>query len=290
LLEQLLGKGQACAPRHLFGSVVPIYMKCPYCGSKRIIADRALAGREICLGCGRPLSRANKSAHQFKFQSWRSRSTRRNRKSDYFFSRPVGGAFVLFIVITASIVPSLTIIDYRETPAVANSLFPEGLPSGTFGDLSHEPVFKSVIDNGATVVLQDNLSRDGEELAGLWDPNTGTMRISRSSSYGYEDYLDTLKHEAIHMAQSCRGGSLKGETYPLGIWTDPEIDVSTPGILHSANSDRRIELEAYSNSSRSSRWITQLLDDECGSRPWIKIGSNLKDLLSVPFIRLAYRQ
>ena len=88
--------------------------------------------------------------------------------------------------------------------------------------------------------------------AGEWDHGRRTMRIDPAVvEKGTVEFAEVLNHEAIHVAQSCSGGSLWARPQPLGISTDlrPEVAVHLDDPLYAAVSpeERTLEKEAYAN-------------------------------------------
>lgn len=88
--------------------------------------------------------------------------------------------------------------------------------------------------------------------AGEWDHGRRTMRIDPAVvNKGTVEFAEVLNHEAIHVAQSCSGGSLWARPQPLGISTDlrPEVAVHLDDPLYADVSpeERTLEKEAYAN-------------------------------------------
>ena len=108
--------------------------------------------------------------------------------------------------------------------------------------------------------------------AGLWDPNNGTISIKAGDS-SHEYFTEVLKHEAIHMAQSCSNFAytLRTPSVPLG------LDITAEGMeslapykkSYPAYFNNPVEHEAHSNDSKSSEYVAQLVEKHCGSKPWI---------------------
>lgn len=159
--------------------------------------------------------------------------------------------------------------------ALASTSSLENISNNKFGDLSKDPVFKSVLKNGAEIALVDKLpTTKGIDPSGIWDPNDATIYIKVHDDYSYENYLSILKHEAIHMAQSCFGpiGGLNSNAMPIGLEITAEgindlhqYKLSSPEYYFSI-----IEREAHSNDSQNSEFIAELLHRHCGTKPWIK--------------------
>ena len=93
-----------------------------------------------------------------------------------------------------------------------------------------------------------------QDASGLWNPNNGTIEI-KTGEYPYEYFTSVLKHEAIHMAQSCSNFaySLSTPSVPLGLDVTAEgmQDLATYKHSHPAYYRNPVEREAYSNDSKS---------------------------------------
>jgi len=181
--------------------------------------------------------------------------------------------------------------------ALANNDLPQGIPRTTFGDLVTEPVFQSIISNGGQIILTSKLNdengRIGDaglgEVAGLWDPKTGTMKL-RIGKFTYEQYLATLNHEGLHMAQSCKANFLTANPAPIGLEiTEKGISQLEPYRKTNPNYyNSRIEREAYSNDSQDSSQIARIIDEQCGSKPWIPFLGHLRSSMQAFFVRKAH--
>jgi hypothetical protein len=266
-------------------------MACPYCRSTQTRLDRSLGGREICAGCGLPTAASRSS-------SWRRsklfhRPAREDQQGRYLVSRPIGAAIAAVIVVAGSVFPSLAPLDARSFVAIANHDLPLGYRQGAFGELTKEPVFQAILRNGGQIVLATTLNRSRflpdvkgpGEIVGLWDPSTGTMRLKAGELERY-DYQSVLKHEAIHMAQSCHANSIKAAPVPIGLpITQAGLERMEP--FRTSDPDYYadpIEREAFANADRSSNDIASLIDRECGSRPWIPALGRLRSSLQSLFL------
>ena len=103
--------------------------------------------------------------------------------------------------------------------------------------------------------------------AAEWDHRLGTLRIQpQMSKRGSVDFLQVLNHEAIHVAQSCRAGSLKAKPKPLGlnIADAGELKTKLNDMVYSGISqwERTLELEAYGSQDDSNQ-VKQILKKEC---------------------------
>ena len=184
---------------------------------------------------------------------------------------------ILAIAIPYSLLspPKAQDIDNFSIIALANASSPRESLNENFGFLANDPVFTSVISNGAEIALVDQLPLiKGIDPSGAWDPNDATIYIKVDNDYSHENYLTILKHEAIHMAQSCFGpiGGLNSNAMPIGLEITAEgmnklrqYKQSSPEYYLS-----RVEREAHSNDSKNSEFIAQLLNRHCGTKPWIK--------------------
>lgn len=88
--------------------------------------------------------------------------------------------------------------------------------------------------------------------AGEWDHARRTLRIDPVVvNKGTIEFAEVLNHEAIHVAQSCSGGSLWARPQPLGLSTElrQEVAVHLDDPLYAAASpeERTLEKEAYAN-------------------------------------------
>jgi hypothetical protein len=255
-----------------------------------------MGGKEICAKCGFPTSRGRTPSLGIGrlFKKYKARKTSAPKDRRHFFSKPVGAGIVLTAVLLSSVLPNLPVLDRRSFIALANSNLPNGNPRGSFGELAAEPVFQSIIQNGGQIVLtsklDDSNSRYGDaglgQVAGNWDPNTGTMKL-RVGDFTYEQYLAILNHEAIHMAQSCKANSIKANPAPIGLQITQEgvarlepYRATNPSYYQS-----RIEREAYSNDHLDSRTIARIINEQCGSKPWIPFLGNLRSTLQAAYLR-----
>jgi hypothetical protein len=88
--------------------------------------------------------------------------------------------------------------------------------------------------------------------AGEWDPAGRALRIQpRVVAKGSLDFAQVLNHEAIHVAQSCRGGGVARAPRPLGLATamEPELErhLREPVYAKATDLELRLEREAYAN-------------------------------------------
>lgn len=91
--------------------------------------------------------------------------------------------------------------------------------------------------------------------AAEWDAARRTLRIEPSvPDKGTVDFARVLNHEAIHVAQSCRGGGLRAAPAPLGI--DRRLspveaaELAAPTYAEADPLERTLEAEAYANQDQ----------------------------------------
>lgn len=102
---------------------------------------------------------------------------------------------------------------------------------------------------GVTVVIAEpNLVG----ASGEWNPRRGELRISHSVvSKGTKSFRRVLNHEAIHVAQSCYGGSIRSRPRALGLSRrlDEQAMLQLNGPVYAGikSGHRRLEEEAYAN-------------------------------------------
>lgn len=103
--------------------------------------------------------------------------------------------------------------------------------------------------------------------AAEWDHRQGTLRIQpHMSERGSVDFLQVLNHEAIHVAQSCRAGSLTAKPKPLGLNVSVNYSaqkkLNDPIYMGSSQWEKDLELEAY-GSQNNSKLVKKVLTSEC---------------------------
>jgi len=103
--------------------------------------------------------------------------------------------------------------------------------------------------------------------AAEWDAARRTLRIHPSvPDKGSLDFARVLNHEAIHVAQSCRGGGVHAQPVPLGL--PRQLDararqhLAEPLYAKASAQERRLEEEAYASQGQLSLG-TQLLEAHC---------------------------
>jgi hypothetical protein len=100
---------------------------------------------------------------------------------------------------------------------------------------------------GVRVMLTPTLKKGA---AAEWDHHQGTLRIQpHVMEKGSKDFLVVLNHEAIHVAQSCRGGSLYAKPQALGIAIPPDPltqrTLATAMYAGISHEEKGLEQEAY---------------------------------------------
>lgn len=91
--------------------------------------------------------------------------------------------------------------------------------------------------------------------AAEWDAARRTLRIEPSvPDKGTVDFARVLNHEAIHVAQSCRGGGLRSAPRPLGIdqrlRPEEAAELASPTYAEAGPQERSLEAEAYANQDQ----------------------------------------
>jgi|688.fasta_scaffold00018_133 hypothetical protein len=100
---------------------------------------------------------------------------------------------------------------------------------------------------GAKVVIEPTLK---EGAAAEWDHRASTLRIQpKIIQKGSVDFLRVLSHEAIHVAQSCKAGSLQSKPEALGINVTTRTDIlaklKDPVYSDATQWEQLLEKEAY---------------------------------------------
>lgn len=115
---------------------------------------------------------------------------------------------------------------------------------------------------GAKVVIAPTL-KDG--AAAEWDHSVGLLRIQpKMTQKGSVDFLKVLSHEAIHVAQSCKAGSLKSRPQALGIAAGNKEDflrkLKDPVYATASRWEIQLEMEAYAMQDDSSIAMQHVLN------------------------------
>ncbi|MEB3335037.1 MAG: hypothetical protein VKP70_08635 [Cyanobacteriota bacterium] len=100
---------------------------------------------------------------------------------------------------------------------------------------------------GVRVLLTPTLKRGA---AAEWDHSQGVMRIQPDvMGKGSVDFLRVLSHEAVHVAQSCRAGSLRARPSALGVPVRTNTSLlktlDDPIYADTSTWEKGLELEAY---------------------------------------------
>ena len=100
---------------------------------------------------------------------------------------------------------------------------------------------------GAKVLIEPTLK---EGAAAEWDHSANILRIQpKIIDKGSVDFLKVLSHEAIHVAQSCKAGSLRAKPEALGInvanASDIQAKLNDPVYSKASQWEQLLEKEAY---------------------------------------------
>ena len=114
---------------------------------------------------------------------------------------------------------------------------------------------------GAQVVLGQPRKQGA---AGEWEPRRRMLRIRPDvPGKGSREFARVLNHEAIHVAQSCRNGSVQAMPALLGISraVDPRQlrNLAAPIYANASPRERALEEEAYANQGDLSQGLRGLL-------------------------------
>jgi len=118
---------------------------------------------------------------------------------------------------------------------------------------------------GVKVIIEAPLKQGA---AAEWDHRMGKLRIQpKLMQKGTVDFLRVLNHEAIHVAQSCRGGSLNARPVALGLSlseNDDSVNKKLKDPIYSDTSqwEKKLEKEAYSSQLNTSK-VQKTLQTEC---------------------------
>ena len=99
--------------------------------------------------------------------------------------------------------------------------------------------------------------------AGEWDPAARTVRIKPAVvAKGSAEFARVLNHEAIHVAQSCRGGGIGAAPQPLGLSQQLPARLQSvlqdPTYARASTKERALEREAYAHQDRLDMGLTLL--------------------------------
>ncbi len=100
---------------------------------------------------------------------------------------------------------------------------------------------------GAKVIIEPTLK---EGAAAEWDHRASILRIQpKIIQKGTVDFLRVLSHEATHVAQSCKAGTLNSKPEPLGINAENRNDIlkklDDPVYSDASQWEKVLEIEAY---------------------------------------------
>ncbi len=119
---------------------------------------------------------------------------------------------------------------------------------------------------GVRVMLVPTLKKGA---AAEWEHRQGVMRIQPDvAGKGSKDFLRVLNHESIHVAQSCRGGSLFARPKPLGVPVSKNGTISktlkNPVYTDVSQDEITLEIEAYSLQNDIHK-AKALVNQECNA-------------------------
>jgi hypothetical protein len=99
--------------------------------------------------------------------------------------------------------------------------------------------------------------------AAEWDPAARTVRLKPAVvAKGSAEFARVLNHEAIHVAQSCRGGGIGALPQPLGL--PRQLPAHLQSVLQdstyarASTRERELEREAYAHQDRLDLGLTLL--------------------------------
>lgn len=100
---------------------------------------------------------------------------------------------------------------------------------------------------GVRVLIEPTLKQGA---AAEWDHSATTLRVQpKIIDKGSVDFLKVLSHEAIHVAQSCKAGSLQAKPEALGInitsQTSIQAKLNDPVYANASQWEQLLEKEAY---------------------------------------------
>lgn len=103
--------------------------------------------------------------------------------------------------------------------------------------------------------------------AGEWEPRRMVVRIRPDvPGKGSREFVRVLNHESIHVAQSCRNGSIHAQPVPLGLSRAVDArqlrNLAAPLYANATPRERALEEEAYANQHNLSLG-RQLLQAHC---------------------------
>jgi hypothetical protein len=116
---------------------------------------------------------------------------------------------------------------------------------------------------GVKILIENPQNRDSP-YGGLWAPQYGLIKLTADQLWGIDPLVRTLAHESIHVAQSCRQGSLYHNAEPLGLAVLREnlALVDNNPLLYKNSGDPRVEAEAYTYGTDPAATL-RILDEYC---------------------------
>jgi hypothetical protein len=257
--------------------------KCPFCSSKSVRYDRALAGRPVCGSCGMPLNQGRSGNRR-----------RRSIISGVRSSRSGVGVRFLSRTLIAWLLPTGLVVSYIAlafNPNAIKSYRLPGLQEATAGWNIATPadvellIQKAQIESGREIdarseaairditatlrnknvrlLISDNVT---PEAGGVWDPNYGEIRLRPSTvAFGTQTLAAALAHESAHVAQSCNAGGIHQPSKPMGIKVDTAKTYQRQlgsTLYAGPPSSKAVELEAYSVGAIPD-WAPKLLQHYC---------------------------
>jgi len=129
--------------------------------------------------------------------------------------------------------------------------------------IAHPPSYSR--EREAIRLLLEQLERSGVVLvvrqpkqkgaAGEWNPRRGELRLRPDvASKGTVNFTRVLNHEAIHVAQSCKGGSIHARPQLLGLSRSLNASgrrhLQQPLYAKASSEQRGLEEEAYANQEQ----------------------------------------
>lgn len=126
-------------------------------------------------------------------------------------------------------------------------------------------LLESLRQAGVKVLLTPTLKKGA---AAEWDHRQAVLRIQpQMTAKGSQDFLRVLNHEAIHVAQSCRGGTLRARPQVLGLpIAAPSLELKNnlndPVYANASDWEKELEREAYGLQNEVST-AKKLVKREC---------------------------
>ncbi len=256
-------------------------MTCRACGSSRTVYDRTLAGREVCLDCG---------AAQGRFLNQRPRQRSACRQATHRRRWPIQPLLGLTGV-GAALLAWVSPLPFPLRPG--DRLLQSPTPAATDDPLAarirRHPLSRTLMAQGVQIVIGPGRPPGSRHCRyACWIPQSGTLYINRLT---HRNDSATLRHEATHVAQSCRAGGLRTEAVPLGLTLTPaDRQAFTPladFYRRKGERDLTTELEAFRMQTRTStRAAIALVQQECGRLPYLPLSVQARNLTQPAIQRL----